>query len=177
MTQCVVLCFVTLSHNMDVYSWVQLFGDHPKSTNHVERHTHPFKSSSPSVKFLNNNSRQNAQYVVDENNSNHGKLEKRLKKMFFWGKQKSSIFDDHNTFYAKLRMPEKMWINFFSNSATIIVIPCSRFALLISLLDLTTGGSDTHDSGGDVWCQDCWQDCQAEDSDPACCSNFLLDFL
>ena len=42
---------------------------------------------------------------------------------------------------------------FFSNSATIIVIPCSRFALLISLLDLTTGGSDTHDSGGDAWCQ------------------------
>ena len=50
-------------------------------------------------------------------------------------------------------MPEKMWINFFSNSATIIVIPCSRFALLISLLDLTTGGSDTNDSGGDAWCQ------------------------
>ena len=114
MTQCVVLCLVTLSHNMDVYSWVQLFGDHPKSTNHVERHTHPFKSSSPSVKFLNNNSRQNAQYVVDENNSNHGKLEKRLnfKKIVFLGKQKSSIFDDHNTFYAKLRMPEKMWIKF-----------------------------------------------------------------
>ena len=157
MTQCVVLCFVTLSHNMDVYSWVQLFGDHPKSTNHVERHTHPFKSSSPSVKFLNNNSRQNAQYVVDENNSNHGKLEKRLnfKKIVFLGKQKSSIFDDHNTFYAKLRMSEKMWISLclFSNSATIIVIPCSRFALLISLLDLTTGGSDTHDSGGDAWCQ------------------------
>ena len=47
-------------------------------TNHVERNTHPFKSSSPSVKFLNNNSRQNAQDVVDENDSNHGKLEKRL---------------------------------------------------------------------------------------------------
>ena len=42
---------------------------------------------------------------------------------------------------------------FFSNSATIIVIPCSCFALLISLLDLTTGGSDTNNSGGDTWCQ------------------------
>ena len=41
-------------------------------------YTHPFKSSPPSVKFLNNNSGQNAQDVVDENNSNHGKLEKRL---------------------------------------------------------------------------------------------------
>ena len=92
---------------MDVYSWVQLFGDHPKSTNHVERHTHPFKSSSPSVKFLNNNSRQNAQDVVDENNSNHGKLEKRLNLRKI-GKQKSSIFDDHNAFYAKLRMSGKM---------------------------------------------------------------------
>ena len=79
---------------MDVYSWVQPYGDHPKSTNHVERHTHPFKSSSPSVKFLNNNSRQNAQYVVDENNSNHGKLEKGLnfKKMFFWGEAKVKYF-------------------------------------------------------------------------------------
>ena len=70
MVQCV--CWL-----MDVCSWVQLYGDHPKVTNHVERHTHPFKSSSPSVKFLNNNSRQNAQDVVDENNSNHGKLEKK----------------------------------------------------------------------------------------------------
>ena len=52
-------------------------------------------------------------------------------------------------------MSGKMWISLclFSNSATIIVIPCSRFALLISLLDLTTGGSDIHDSGGDTWCQ------------------------
>ena len=57
-------------------------------------YTHPFKSSSPCVEFLNNNSRQNAQYVVDENNSNHGKLEKGLnfKKNVFWGEAKVKYF-------------------------------------------------------------------------------------
>ena len=57
-------------------------------------YTHPFKSSSPRVKFLNNNSGQNAQDVVDENNSNHGKLEKRLnfKKNVVWGEVKVKYF-------------------------------------------------------------------------------------